>query len=117
MTSLLELCQSHTTCSSIILTLAGTVHAAAGRHAAATARQFLQLTGKGNDFLFVFPHQLEAEMESKLDLRRQMGTSVFFDARSCCRHQQFATASERKKENKTQSEKHKTFIQEAPSPG
>lgn len=61
--SLLELCQSHTTCSSIILTLAWALQAAASCHAAAAARQLLQLTGKGNDFLFVFPHQLEAEFK------------------------------------------------------
>lgn len=65
-TSLLELCQSHTTCSSIILTLGRAVQAATSRHAATAARQFLQLTGKGNDFPFVFPHQLEAELKIHL---------------------------------------------------
>lgn len=73
-TSLLELCQSHTTCSSIILTLGRAVQAAASRHAAAAARQFLQLTGKGNYFLFVFPHQLEEEL--KIHIYRQMCMSV-----------------------------------------
>lgn len=65
-TSLLELCQSHTTCRSLILTLAGAVHAAASGHAAAAARQLLQLAGEGNYFLFVLFHQLEAETESKM---------------------------------------------------
>lgn len=73
-TSLLELCQSHTACSSIVLTLGRAVQAATGGHAAAAARQFLQLAGKGNDFLFVFPHQLEAEL--KIHVYRQTCMSV-----------------------------------------
>lgn len=69
MTSLLELCQSHTACSSIILTVGGSVHtaaaAAAGRHAAAAAGELLQLAGKRNDFLSVLPHHLEAEVGTR----------------------------------------------------
>lgn len=64
MTSLLELCQSHTACSSIILTLGRSVHPDAGRHAAAATGEFLQLAGEGNHFLFVLPHHLEAERVS-----------------------------------------------------
>lgn len=71
-TSLLELCQSHTTCSPIVLTLGRAVKAAASGHAAAAARQFLQLAE--DDFLFVFPHQLEAEL--KMHIYRQMCVSV-----------------------------------------
>lgn len=80
-TSLLELCQSHTTCSSIILTLGRAVQAATSRHAAATARQLLQLTGKGNDFLFVFPHQLEAEL--KIHIYRQICMFLFDQMQDC----------------------------------
>lgn len=66
MTSLLELCQSHTACSSIILTVGGSVHTtAAGRHAAAAAGELLQLAGKRNDFLSVLPHHLEAEIGTR----------------------------------------------------
>lgn len=69
-TSLLELCQSHTACSSIILTVGGSVHAAtaaaAGRHAAAAAGELLQLAGKRNDFLSVLPHHLLFEFKNEL---------------------------------------------------
>lgn len=66
--SLLQLCQSHTACSSIILTLGGAVRPAAGRHAAPATGQLLQLAGEGHDLLFVFPH-LKAEMYSPLKYR------------------------------------------------
>lgn len=78
MTSLLELCQSHTACSSIVLTVGGSVHAtaaaaaAAGRHAAAAAGELLQLAGERNDFLPVLPHHLQAHM----DTRFACGTST-----------------------------------------
>lgn len=67
MTSLLELCQSHTACSSIILTVGRSVHTAttARRHAAAAAGELLQLAGKRNDFLSVLPHHLEAEIGTR----------------------------------------------------
>lgn len=103
MTSLLELCQSHATCSSIILTLGGAVQAATSGHAAAAARQFLQLAGKGNDFLFVFPHQLEAELKTYLQtkvhvclIRYKIAFSFFINSlmHSCL--------GKEKKENKTQ---------------
>ena len=62
--SLLELCQSHTACRSIILTLGGAVHPATGRHAAAAAGQLLQLAGEVNHFLLVLAHNLEPERGS-----------------------------------------------------
>lgn len=70
-TSLLELCQSHTACSSIILTLGRTVHAAPSCHGAAAAGQFLQFAGKGNNFLFILPHNLEAQKDPKVFNRNE----------------------------------------------